>query len=98
MVIPDGARCSRNNYCCANSSPNIPAEPRIEIPSPANLADAATNIGTDTINDVEFVETAAQYTGVVESNGDGRVQHLMLHVTEQNIMLQLQLVVQNTQD
>ena len=55
-----------------NSSSTYQVEPRIEIPAPANSADAATNIGTDTINDVEFVETAAQYTGVAsESNGDG---------------------------
>ena len=55
-----------------NSSSTYQVEPRIEIPEPTNSADAATNIGTDTINDVEFVETAAQYTGVAsESNGDG---------------------------
>ena len=55
-----------------NSSSTYVVEPRITIPAPNNTADASNVIATDTFNDIEFVETSAQYTGVASvSNSDG---------------------------
>ena len=55
-----------------NSSSTYIVEPRIEIPAPANSVATVQTIATDTFNDIEFVETSAQYTGIAsESNSDG---------------------------
>jgi hypothetical protein len=55
-----------------NSSSTYQIEPRITIPAPGNNVAAVQTIATDDFNNIEFVETSAQYTGVAsESNSDG---------------------------
>jgi hypothetical protein len=55
-----------------NSSSTYQVEPRITIPAPANAVSPVQTIATDDFNNIEFVETSAQYTGVAsESNSDG---------------------------
>ena len=55
-----------------NSSSTYQIEPRIQIAAPVNSTDAADTVTAATYNNISFVETAEQYTGVAsESNGDG---------------------------
>jgi len=55
-----------------NSSSTYQVEPRVTIPAPANSVANVQTIATDDFNNIEFVETSAQYTGVAsESNSDG---------------------------
>ena len=55
-----------------NSSSTYTVEPRIQIAAPSSSAVAATSLVSDTYNNIDFIETAIQYTGVAsESNSDG---------------------------
>ncbi len=55
-----------------NSSSTYQVEPRVTIPAPANTVATVQTIATDDFNNIEFVETANTYAGVVsESNSDG---------------------------
>ena len=54
-----------------NSSSTYQIEPRVSITAPANSSSSITMPASTTWYDVEWVQTAAQYTGVSATGGDG---------------------------